>query len=327
MCTIAQIEFMCVLHSVGACILFAAAAMVIQLAQRDASGYLGDDPDDQCPICTLQLRVRSRCVMCGSICHLECGVQDRTTGWQFHCALCLDDVAYSYYRDRSRARDDHAMLDDGGDGEHADDDARDDNGDEPDDLDDGEPDDEPELDDDDDIDDDIGDNLDILRSMMDPNTIARFAAVHQEFVNELEREELRRLGDGEPDDEPDLDDDDDGDDDSTIASISEQDRRANAAAAWEWIIDLNRMQLQNPPQSHADAVEELRRLERDAALARESQERHERLARTREGFGPFGPSTLPGEVGATVRDDRGDGDDGEAVNDDGVDELLAVLES
>jgi hypothetical protein len=29
----------------------------------------------------------------------------------------------------------------------------------------------------------------------------------------------------------------------------------------------------------------------------------------------------------TVRDDRGDGDDGEAVNDDGVGELLAVPES
>jgi hypothetical protein len=127
------------------------------------------------------------------------------------------------------------------------------------------------------------------------------------------------IDDGEPEH-------DDGDDDSTM-TISGQDGRATAAVAWEWIIDLNRMQSENPPHSHEDLVAELRRLEHDAALARESQRRRERSAGTREGFGPFGPSTFPGEAGVTARDDRDDGDDGEAVNGDGVDEWLAVLES
>ena len=116
------------------------------------------------------------------------------------------------------------------------------------------------------------------------------------------------LYDGEPNDEPEM-------------PISGQDARANAAVVWEWIIDLNRMQMENPPQSHAHAVEELRRHERDEALARESQERRERSAGTREGFGPFGPSTFPVKADVTARDD------GEAANDAGVHELLAVLES
>jgi len=149
---------------------------------------------------------------------------------------------------RSRGRDDHAVLDDGGDGEACDD-ANDDNGEEPDD--------EPELDDDD-------------------------------------------------------DDGGDSDDDSTISGgfpeeWGEQMRREAVAAAWDLIIDLHRMQLENPPHSHEDLVAELRRLEHDAALARELQERRERCV--------------------TARDDRDDGDDGEAVSDAGVDELLAVLES
>jgi hypothetical protein len=111
------------------------------------------------------------------------------------------------------------------------------------------------------------------------------------------------LYDGEPNDEPEM-------------PISGQDARANAAVVWEWIIALNRMQMENPPQSHAHAVEELRQ-----SLARESQERRERSAGTREGFGPFGPSTFPGKADVTARDD------GEAANDAGVHELLAVLES
>ena len=88
---IAQIEFMCVLY--GLVPVVAAAAMVIQLAQRDASGDLGDDPDDRCPICLQYLRVRVLCVMCGNICHHACGLQNETTGWQFHCVSCLDDDA------------------------------------------------------------------------------------------------------------------------------------------------------------------------------------------------------------------------------------------
>jgi hypothetical protein len=176
---------------------------------------------------------------------------------------------------RSRGRDDHAMLDDGGDGE-AGDDANDDNGEEPDD--------EPELDDDDD-----GGDSD------DDSTIS--GGFPEEWAEQLRQRAMEWF------------------------------QREAAAAAWEWIIHQNRMQSENPPHSHEDLVAELRRLEHDAALARESQERRERSAGTREGFGPFGPSTFPGEAGVTARDDRDDGDDGEAVNGDGVDEWLAVLES